>query len=84
MGFNSGFKGLISATFICNVSLCGECFLSFQQIFVLSCHSMTKIETVCLYSCNGNIVQLKVEHHEGVGGIGAIAAFSHNLGTSWK
>jgi hypothetical protein len=75
---------LISATFICNICLCGECFLSFQQIFVLSCYSMTKIETVCLYSCNRNIVQLEVAHYEGVGGIGAIAPFSHNLGTSWK
>jgi len=45
---------LISAAIICNIFLCGEYFLSFKQIFVLSYDSMKNIETVCLCSAVAN------------------------------
>jgi hypothetical protein len=47
--------------FILNISLCGECFLSFKQIFALSYHSMKNIVTARLYNCKRNVAQLEVK-----------------------
>jgi hypothetical protein len=77
---------LISAKFILKISLCGECFLSLKQIFVLSCHSMKNIATLRLYrTISTEISHIYHDaHHEGVGGSGAIAPFIHRLGARWR